>query len=94
VRQRRPLGDGAVDVGGAEYRPQILPRQRQPRRDQQHRHVLGIGLRDAWERVLDAGAGLRREHAVHLGALDAAIAVRQADADALLPAQDRPMSNS
>ena len=54
----------------------------------QHRDILGIGLGDAGERVLDAGAGLRGEHAVALAALDAGVAVRDADADALLPAQD------
>src|SRR5262249_25033989 len=56
----------------------------------QHRHVLGVGLGDAGKGVLDAGAGLRREHAVAPAALDAAVAVGHADADALLPAQDRP----
>jgi hypothetical protein len=90
MRQRRPLGDWAVDVGGAEHRPHILPRERQRARNHEQRHVLGEGLGDARERVLDAGAGLRGEHAVAPAALDARVAVRDADADALLPAQDRP----
>ena len=40
--------------------------------------------------VLDAGTGLRGEHAVLLAALDAAVTVGKAHADALLPAQDGP----
>ena len=88
MRHRRPFGDGAVDVGGAEHRVHILPRQRQPRRDHQQRDVLGERLGDAGECVLDAGARLGREHAVALAALDAGVAVGQAHADALLPAQD------
>ena len=90
VRERRPLGHRAVGVGGAEHRPEILPRQRQAAGDDQQRHVLGVGLGDARIGVLDAGAGLGREHAVLLAALDAAVAVGETDADALLPAQDRP----
>ena len=90
MRQRRPLGDRAIHVGGAEHRPHVLPGERQAAGDDQQRHVLGIGLRDAGKRVLDAGAGLRREYAVALAALDAAVAVGKSDADALLPAQDRP----
>src|SRR5215831_17440011 len=89
MRQRRPLGDRPIDVGGAEYRPDILPRQRQPGRNDQERDVLGKGLGNAGEGVLDAGSGLGGEYAVALAALDAGIAVRQADAHALLPAQDR-----
>ena len=49
VRQRRPFGHRTVDVGGAERRLDVLLRQRQPGRDHQHRHVLGVGLRDARE---------------------------------------------
>src|SRR5499433_1558068 len=89
MRERGPLGDRPVDVGGAEYRPDILPRQRQPGRNHQQRDVLGKGLGDARKGVLDAGSGLGGENAVALAALDAGVAVRQADADALLPAQNR-----
>ena len=89
VRQRRPLGHRAIDIRGAKGRAHILPRQRQAARNDEHGNVLGKSLRDAGERVLDAGAGLRAEHAVPLSALDAAIAVGDADADAFLPAQDR-----
>jgi hypothetical protein len=46
------------------------------------------GLGHAREGVLDAGAGLGCEHAVAPAAADARIAVRDAHADALLPAQD------
>ncbi len=53
------------------------------------RHVLGKGLRDAGEGILDAGPGLGGEHAVALAAFDARIAVGDADADALLPAENR-----
>jgi len=88
--ERRPLRHGAVGVSGAEHWAQVLPRQRQAARHDQERHVLRIGLGHARIRVLDAGAGLGREHAVLLAALDAAIAVGEADADALLAAQDRP----
>ncbi len=89
MRQRRPLGHRAIDVGGAEHRPHILPRQRQPAGDDKQRHVLGIGLRDAGKGIFDARSGLGGEHAILLAALDARIAVGDADADALLPAQDR-----
>src|SRR5262245_50237974 len=89
MRQRRPLGDRPVDIGGAEYRPDILSRQRQPGRNDQQRDVLGKGLGNAGKGVLDARSGLDGEYAVAPAALDAGIAVRQADADALLPAQDR-----
>ena len=41
------------------------------------------------EGVLDTRPGLCGEYAVALAALDAAIAVGDADADAFLPAQDR-----
>ncbi len=88
MRHRRPFGDGTIDVGGAEHRVHVLACQRQARRDHQQRDVLGERLGDAGECVLDAGSGLRREHAVALAALDAAVAVREPDADALLPAQD------
>src|SRR5215510_6586286 len=87
--ERGPLGDRPVDVGGAEYRPHVLSRQRQPGRNDQQRDVLGKGLGDARKGVLDAGSGLGGENAVALAALDAGVAVRQADADALLPAQNR-----
>src|SRR6185295_7096775 len=70
--------------------PQILPRQRQATGDDEQRHVLGVGLGDARIGVLDARSGLGREHAVLPAALDAAVAVGETDADALLPAQDRP----
>ena len=86
VRQRGPFGDRAVDVGGAEHRPHVLPRQRQTAGDDQHRDVLGIGLRHAGKRILDAGAVLRGEHAVPPAAPDARIAVGDADPDPLLPA--------
>ena len=89
VRQRRPLGHRAVHVGGAEYRTYILPRQRQAAGNDEQGNVLGIGLGDAGKGVLDAGTGLGGEHAVALAALDARIAVGNADADALLTAQDR-----
>jgi hypothetical protein len=89
MRQRAPFGDRSVDVGSAEHRPHVLPRQRQSGGDDEQRNVLGKCLSNTGKRVLDAGAGLRGEHAVALAALDARIAVRQADADALLPAQDR-----
>ncbi len=85
-----PFGDRTVDVGGPEGRPDVLPLGRKAGRNDQHRHVLGIGLGDARERVLDAGTVLGREHAVLPAAPDARIAVRHADADALLPAEDRP----
>jgi hypothetical protein len=65
-----------------------LPCQRQPGRNDQQRHVLGIGLGDARKGVLDPRTRLRREHAVALAALDAGIAVGHADTDSLLPAQD------
>ena len=87
--QRRPLGDRPVHVGGAEYRAYVLPRQRQPGRNHQQRDVLGKRLGNAGERILDAGARLRCEHAIALAALDAGVAIRQADAHALLPAEDR-----
>src|SRR5262244_4551951 len=87
--ERRPLGDRPVDVGGAEYRPDILSRQRQPGRNDQQRDVLGKGLGNAGKGVLDARSGLGGEYAVALAALDTGIAVRQADADALLPAENR-----
>ena len=90
VRERRPFGDGTIDIGGAEHRPHVAARQRQPGRNDQHRHVFREGLRHARESVLDAGAGLRGEHAVAPSALDAGIAVGRADADPLLPAQYRP----
>ena len=67
-----------------------MPRQRQTCGNDEKGDVLGKGLRHAREGVLDAGARLRSEDAVALAALDAGIAVRQADADALLPAQNRP----
>src|SRR5262249_58932773 len=89
MRQRRPLSDRPVDVGGAEYRPDILSRQRQPGRNDQQRDVLGKGLGNARKGVLDARSGLGGEYAVALAALDTGIAVRQADADALLPAENR-----
>ena len=89
VRQRRPFGDRAINVSGAEHRPHVLPRERQAAGDDQHRHILCIGLGDAGECVLDAGPACAREHAVPLATLDAGIAVGEADADALLPAQDR-----
>jgi hypothetical protein len=89
MRQRRPLGDRPVDVGSAEDRPNVLSRQRQPGRNDQERDVLGKGLGDAGKGVFDAGPGLGGEYAVALAALDTGIAVRQADADALLPAQNR-----
>jgi hypothetical protein len=88
VRERRPLGHRLVDLGSAEHRVQVLPRQRKSRGDDEKRHVLGVGLRDPGERILDARTGLRGEHAVLLAALDAAVAVGEAHADALLPAQD------
>ena len=89
VRQRRPFGHRPIDGGGAEGRAHILLGQRHAAGHDQQRHVLGVGLGDARERVLDAGPGLGGEHAVLLAALDARIAVGDADADALLPAQDR-----
>ena len=89
MRQRRPLGHRAIDVGGAKDRTHILPRQRQASGKDEKRHVLGKGLRDPGKGVLDARPGLGGEHAVSLAALDARIAVGNADADALLPAQDR-----
>ena len=89
MRHGRPFGDGPINVGSAEHRPHVLPRQRQTCRDDEKGHVLGKGLRHAREGVLDARARLRSEDAVALAALDAGIAVRQADADALLPAQNR-----
>ena len=89
MRERRPLGDRAVNVGGAEYRAYILPRQRQAAGNNEKGNVLGIGLSDAGEGVLDARPGLGGEHAIALAALDAGIAVGNADADALLTAQDR-----
>ena len=90
MRHGGPFGDTAVDVGGPEGRADILPLGREAGRNDQHRHVLGKGLRDAREGVLDAGAVLRGEHPVPHPAADARIAVRHADADALLPAEDRP----
>jgi len=63
--------------------------KRQAAGNDKERHVLGIGLCDAGEGILDAGSRLRGEHAVLLAALDAGIAVGNADADALLPAEDR-----
>ena len=89
MRQRRPLGDRPVDLGSAEDRPDILSRQRQPGRNDQERDVFGKGLGDAGKGVFDAGPGLGGEYAVALAALDTGIAVREADADALLPAQNR-----
>ncbi len=86
VRQRRPFGDRPIDVGSAKHWTHVLPRQRDTAGDDKHRHVLRIRLGDAGECVLDAGTGLGAEHAVALAALDAAIAVGNADADALLPA--------
>src|SRR5262249_6062441 len=89
MRQRRPLGDRPIDVRGAEDRPDILSGQRQPGRNDQERDVLGKGLSDAGKGVLDAGTGLGGEYAVALAAPDTGIAVRQANADALLPAENR-----
>jgi hypothetical protein len=66
-----------------------LSGQRQPGRNDQERDVLGKGLGDAGKRVLDAGTGLGGEYAVALAMPDTGIAVRQANADALLPAQNR-----
>jgi len=66
-----------------------LSGQRQPGRNDKERDVLGKGLGNARKGVLDAGTGLGGEYAVALAALDTGIAVRQADADALLPAQNR-----
>ena len=90
VRHGGPLGDTAVDFRGPEGRPDILPLGRKSGRDDQHRHILGIGLRHARKRVLDAGPVLGRKHAVLPAAPNARIAIRHADADAFLPAQDRP----
>ena len=89
VRAGRPLGDRGVDLRGVEGRVAVLPVQRLAGRQDQHRHVLGIGLGDAGEGVLDAGSGLGREHPVAAAAVDPAVAVRQPDADPLLAAQDR-----
>src|SRR5262249_39067438 len=76
-------------VGGAEYRPHVLSRQRQPGRKHQQRDVLGKCLGNARKRILDARPRLRGKYAVALAALDAGIAVRHADADAFLPAENR-----
>jgi hypothetical protein len=89
MRQRRPLGDRPIDIGGAEGRPQMLPCQRQSGWNDQQRHVFGIGLGNAGKGVLNARPGLRREHTVACRRLRSAEAVGHADADPLLPAQDR-----
>ena len=89
VRPGRPLGDRRVDLGRVEGRVAVLPGQRLAGRQDQHRHVLGIGLGDAGEGVLDAGAGLGGEHPVAAAAVDPAVAVGEPDADPLLAAQDR-----
>src|SRR5262249_25639944 len=89
MRERRPLGDRPVDVGSAEDRPDILSGQRQPGRNDQERDVLRKGLGDAGKGIRDAGSSLGGEYAVALTVLDTGIAVGQADADALLPAQNR-----
>jgi hypothetical protein len=86
--QRRPFGDRPVHLGGAEHRPHILPRQRQAGRNHEQRDVLGKSPGNAGEGVLDTRARLRGEYAVAFAALDAGVTVRQADADALLPAED------
>src|SRR6516225_2329348 len=90
MRHGGPLGDAAVDVGSPEGRADILPLRREASRNDQHRHVLGKRLRDAREGILDAGAVLRGEDPVLHPAADARIAVRHADTDTLLPAEDRP----
>jgi hypothetical protein len=89
MRQRRPLGHRAIDVGGAKHRTHILATERQAAGNHQERHILGIGLGDAGKGILDARPGLRGEYAVRFAAFDPRIAVSDADADALLPAQDR-----
>src|SRR5581483_11408541 len=70
-------------------RPHILLRQRHAAGNDQDRHILRVSLGDARKCVLDTGPRLSREHAVALAALDAAIAVGDADADAFLPAENR-----
>ncbi len=83
-----PFGDRAERLGGAEGRPLVLPLERIAGRNHQQRHILAEGLGDAGKGILDAGALLDGEHAVLLAAADAREAVGDADADALLAAQD------
>jgi hypothetical protein len=90
VRQRRPFGHRPKNLGGAECRPHILPGQRHAAGNDQKRDVLGKRLRHPGKGVLDAGPHLGGEDAVALAALDPGKAIGDADADALLPAQDRP----
>ena len=59
-----------------------------PGGNHQHWHILGIGLGNARKGVLDPRPLLGGEHAVLLASPDAGKAVRHADADPLLPAQD------
>jgi hypothetical protein len=87
--QCRPFGDRPVHVGCAEYRAHVLARQRQPGGNHEQRDVLGKRLGDPRKGILDAGTRLRGEYAIALAALDAGVTVRQADAHALLPAEDR-----
>ena len=89
MRHGRPFGDRPIDFGGAERRADKLSISRKPGRDDEQRHVLGIGLRDAGKGILDARSLLSGEYAVLPAAANAAEAVGHADADALLPAEDR-----
>ncbi len=58
--------------------------------DQQHRDVVAEHLGNTGKGVLDARPALHREHAGALAVGRAADAVGDPDADALLPAYDRP----
>jgi hypothetical protein len=89
MRDGGPLRDRPKHFRRAEGWTVVLPLERMPGRNNEHRHVLRIGLRDASEGVLDAGPVLRGEHPDLASAADAREAVRDADAHPLLPAQDR-----
>src|SRR5262249_38325377 len=69
-------------------RLEVMTCERQRRRHDHHRHILGEGLCDAREGILDARPGLRGEDTVALAAADARVPIRDSDADALLPAQN------
>ena len=84
------LGDVARVEDRVVVRLDVRDAARIAHRQDQERHGVAIGLGDAAERVLGAGAVLHREHADLLAAGQARHGVRHVQADPLLAHDDRP----
>jgi hypothetical protein len=94
VDPRRPLGDVLVDGQRIELRRLADAVLVRAAGDDQHRDAIGVGLREAAERVLDAGTRLHHDHGRLRAVQGTGVAVRHVDQRLLAAGDDRSNADS